>query len=252
MSLPFQLGALLYEGKAKRVYATDRADVLAVEFKDDATAFNAAKKASLAGKGHTNCRISALVFDHLASCGIPSHHLGMLQPGWMAVRPVAIVPLEVVIRNRAAGSLCRQLPVATGTPLEPPLLDLYYKDDALGDPLLTEARLERLALVTPAERQTIEALARQINAKLLALFASVGLELVDFKIELGRDSSGQLLLADEISPDTCRLWDRSSSDANDRILDKDRFRQDLGGVVEAYGEVLKRVEGVCAEPLVYR
>ena len=252
MSLPFQLGALLYEGKAKRVYATDRADVLAVEFKDDATAFNAAKKASLAGKGHTNCRISALVFDHLASCGIPSHHLGMLQPGWMAVRPVAIVPLEVVIRNRAAGSLCRQLPVAAGTLLDPPLLDLYFKDDGLGDPLLTEARLERLALVTPAERQTIEALARQINSELLALFASVGLELVDFKIELGRDLEGQLLLADEISPDTCRLWDRSTSDAKDRILDKDRFRQDLGGVVEAYGEVLKRVEGVCPEPGFYR
>lgn len=252
MSVPFQLGALLHEGKAKRVHATDRADVLAVEFKDDATAFNAAKKASLVGKGVTNCRISALLFTHLASRGIPSHYLGLLQPGWMAVRPVAIVPLEVVIRNRAAGSLCRQLPVAAGTPLEPPLLDLYYKDDALGDPLLTEARLERLALVTPDERQTIEVLARRINAELLALFASLGLDLVDFKIELGRDSSGELLLADEISPDTCRLWDRSSSDVNARILDKDRFRQDLGGVVEAYGEVLKRVEGVCAEPGFYR
>ena len=170
----------------------------------------------------------------------------------MAVRPVAIVPLEVVIRNRAAGSLCRQLPVAAGSPLEPPLLDLYYKDDALGDPLLTEARLERLALVTPSERQTIEQLARQINAELLALFGSVELDLVDFKIEFGRDSSGALLLADEISPDTCRLWNRSSSDEKDRILDKDRFRQDLGGVVEAYGEVLKRVEGVCPEPGFYR
>lgn len=252
MSIPFQLGPLLHEGKAKRVHATDRADLLAVEFKDDATAFNAAKKASLAGKGVTNCRISALLFEHLARRGVPSHFLGLLQPGWMAVRPVVIVPLEVVIRNRAAGSLCRQLPVATGTPLDPPLLDLYYKDDALGDPLLTEARLERLALVTPAERHTIEALARQINQELLALFASVGLELVDFKLEFGRDSHGQLLLADEISPDTCRLWDCSSSDAKDRILDKDRFRQDLGGVVEAYGEVLKRVEGVCAEPGFYR
>jgi phosphoribosylaminoimidazole-succinocarboxamide synthase len=252
MSFPFQLGALLHEGKAKRVHATDRADVLAVEFKDDATAFNAAKKASLAGKGRTNCRISALLFEHLARQGVPSHYLGLLQPGWMAVRPVSIVPLEVVMRNRAAGSLCRQLPVAAGTPLEPPLLDLYYKDDALGDPLLTEARLERLALVTPAERQTIESLARRINAELLALFAGVGLALVDFKIELGRDSEGRLLLADEISPDTCRLWDRATSDTNDRILDKDRFRQDLGGVVEAYGEVCKRVEGVCPEPGFYR
>ena len=252
MSFPFQLGALLHEGKAKRVYATDRPGVLAVEFKDDATAFNAAKKASLVGKGELNCRISALLFDHLASRGLPSHHLGLLGPGWLAARSVAIVPLEVVIRNRAAGSLCRQLPVAAGTPLDPPLLDLYYKDDALGDPLLTEARLERLALLTPAERQQLEQLARQINRELLALFAQVGLDLVDFKIEFGRDQDGQLLLADEISPDTCRLWDRSISDANDRILDKDRFRQDLGGVVEAYGEVLKRVEGVCAEPGFYR
>ena len=252
MSFPFQLGALLHEGKAKRVYATDRPDVLAVEFKDDATAFNAAKKASLAGKGVMNCRISALLFEHLASRGIPSHYLGLLQPGWMAVRPVAIVPLEVVIRNVAAGSLCRQLPVAAGTRLDPPLLDLYYKDDALGDPLLTEARLERLALVTPAEREEIEVLARHINAELLTLLAGVGLELVDFKIELGHAPEGQLLLADEISPDTCRLWDRATSDTQDRILDKDRFRQDLGGVVEAYGEVLKRVEGVCAEPGFYR
>jgi phosphoribosylaminoimidazole-succinocarboxamide synthase len=252
MSVPLQLGALLHEGKAKRVHATDRAEVLAVEFKDDATAFNAAKKASLAGKGVTNCRISALLFDHLARCGVPSHHLGLLQPGWMAVRPVTIVPLEVVIRNRAAGSLCRQLPLAAGSPLVPPLLDLYFKDDSLGDPLLTEARLERLALVTPAERQTIEDLARRINDELLALFGSVDLDLVDFKIEFGRDSSGAILLADEISPDTCRLWNRSSGDEHERILDKDRFRLDLGAVVEAYGEVLKRVEGVCPEPGFYR
>ena len=226
--------------------------MLAVEFKDDATAFNAAKKAALAGKGETNCRISALLFAHLARRGVPSHFLGLLRPGWMAVRPVAIVPLEVVIRNRAAGSLCRQLPVAAGTLLDPPLLDLYFKDDGLGDPLLTEARLERLALVTPAERQTIEALARQINSELLALFASAGLELVDFKIELGFNAEGAIVVADEISPDTCRLWDLQVNDPQDRILDKDRFRQDLGGVVEAYGEVFKRVQGVCPEAAVYR
>jgi phosphoribosylaminoimidazole-succinocarboxamide synthase len=252
MSFPFQLGALLYEGKAKRIYATDRDGVLAVEFKDDATAFNAAKKASLAGKGVLNCQISALLFAHLAARDIPSHFLGLLQPGWMAVSPVSILPLEVVIRNVAAGSLCRQLPVVAGSRLDPPLLDLYYKDDALGDPLLTEARLERLALVTPAEREAIEILARRINAELLTLLAGVGLELVDFKIELGHGPGGQLLLADEISPDTCRLWNRAVSNPQDRILDKDRFRQDLGGVVEAYGEVLKRVEGVCPEPGFYR
>jgi phosphoribosylaminoimidazole-succinocarboxamide synthase len=252
MSVPLQLGALLHEGKAKRVHATDRAEVLAVEFKDDATAFNAAKKASLAGKGVTNCRISALLFDHLARCGVPSHHLGLLQPGWMAVRPVTIVPLEVVIRNRAAGSLCRQMPIAEGSALSPPLLDLYYKDDAYGDPLLSEARLMRLAIVSAEQLEAIRNLAMAVNQGLRQLFDSVALELVDFKIEVGLTTEGQLLLADEISPDTCRLWDRGVLDQRDRILDKDRFRQDLGGVLEAYREVLKRVQGVCPEPRVYR
>ena len=169
----------------------------------------------------------------------------------MVVLPVRIVPLEVVIRNVAAGSLCRQMPIQPGTLLEPPLLDLYYKDDALGDPLLTEARLARLGLVSEAERQAISALAFAVNDGLRELFRRVDLELVDFKIELGQGPDGRLLLADEISPDTCRLWDRAIADAQDRILDKDRFRQDLGGVVEAYGEVLKRVQGVCPEPRVY-
>jgi phosphoribosylaminoimidazole-succinocarboxamide synthase len=248
----YSLGPLLYEGKAKRVYATDQPDLVAVEFKDDATAFNAEKKASLAGKGERNCRISALVFEWLEARGVPTHYLGVEGDRWMLVRPVKVVPIEVVVRNVAAGSLCRQLPIAPGTPLDPPLLDLYYKDDALGDPLLTEARLERLQLVSSAQLQAITELAMAVNQGLRDLFGSVELELVDFKIELGFAADGRLLLADEISPDTCRLWDRRISDVSDRILDKDRFRQDLGGVVEAYGEVLKRVQGVCAEPRVYR
>jgi phosphoribosylaminoimidazole-succinocarboxamide synthase len=248
----YSLGPLLYEGKAKRVYATDQPDLVAVEFKDDATAFNAEKKASLAGKGERNCRISALVFEWLEARGVPTHYLGVEGDRWMLVRPVNVVPIEVVVRNVAAGSLCRQLPIAPGTPLDPPLLDLYYKDDALGDPLLTEARLERLQLVSSAQLQAITELAMAVNQGLRDLFGSVDLELVDFKIELGFAANGRLLLADEISPDTCRLWDRRISDVSDRILDKDRFRQDLGGVVEAYGEVLKRVQGVCAEPRVYR
>jgi phosphoribosylaminoimidazole-succinocarboxamide synthase len=157
----------------------------------------------------------------------------------------------LLIRNIAAGSLCKQMPIGQGTVLEPPLLDLYYKDDAYGDPLLSEARLERLGLVTPEQRQSIEALARQVNRELGSLFLGVGLQLVDFKIELGFTAAGELVVADEISPDTCRLWDVSVSDAQQRILDKDRFRQDLGGVVEAYGEVFKRVQGVCPEPRVY-
>ena len=248
----YSLGPLLYEGKAKRVYATDQSDLVAVEFKDDATAFNAEKRASLAGKGERNCRISALVFEWLEARGVPTHYLGVEADRWMLVRPVKVVPIEVVVRNVAAGSLCRQLPIAPGTPLDPPLLDLYYKDDALGDPLLTEARLERLQLVSSGQLQAITELAMAVNRGLRELFGSVDLELVDFKIELGFAADGRLLLADEISPDTCRLWDRRISDLSDRILDKDRFRQDLGGVVEAYGEVLKRVQGVCAEPRVYR
>jgi phosphoribosylaminoimidazole-succinocarboxamide synthase len=248
----YSLGSLLYEGKAKRVYATDQPDLVAVEFKDDATAFNAEKRASLAGKGERNCCISALVFEWLEGRGVPTHYLGIEADRWMLVRPVQVVPIEVVVRNVAAGSLCRQLPIAPGTPLDPPLLDLYYKDDALGDPLLTEARLERLQLVSSGQLQAIKELAMAVNLGLLELFGSVDLELVDFKIELGFAADGRLLLADEISPDTCRLWDRRISDLSDRILDKDRFRQDLGGVVEAYGEVLKRVQGVCAPPRVYR
>lgn len=248
----YSLGPLLYEGKAKRVYATDQPDLVAVEFKDDATAFNAEKRASLAGKGERNCRISALVFEWLEGRGVSTHYLGVEGDRWMLVRPVKVVPIEVVVRNVAAGSLCRQLPIAPGTPLDPPLLDLYYKDDALGDPLLTEARLERLQLVSSGQLQAISELAMAVNRGLRELFGSVDLELVDFKIELGFAADSRLLLADEISPDTCRLWDRRISDQSDRILDKDRFRQDLGGVVEAYGEVLKRVQGVCAQPRVYR
>jgi phosphoribosylaminoimidazole-succinocarboxamide synthase len=272
----YSLGPLLHEGKAKRVYSTDQADLLAVEFKDDATAFNAQKKAQLSGKGALNCQISALLFEHLELQGIPTHFLGLppaTTPGeaggevssevssevsgeagghWMLVRPVRVVPLEVVIRNIAAGSLCKQLPIAPGTRLERPLLDLYYKDDGLGDPLLSEARLRLLGLVDDAQRIAIEQLAWRVNDALRPLFAGIELELVDFKIELGYSADGQLLLADEISPDNCRLWDRGIADSQERILDKDRFRQDLGGVVEAYGEVLKRVQGVCPEPRVYR
>ena len=242
------LGSLLYEGKAKRVYATDQADLVAVEYKDDATAFNALKKAQLAGKGELNCQISARLFELLERDGIPTHYLGMPQANWMHVRPVRIVPVEVVIRNTAFGSLCKQMPIEPGTPLDPPLLDLYYKDDAFGDPLLTDARLERLGLLSPDQRQELERLALAVNTSLRRFFAALQLQLVDFKIELGFTASGELVVADEISPDTCRLWDLQVADAQDRILDKDRFRQDLGGVVEAYGEVLKRVQGACPNP----
>ena len=244
-------GSLLYEGKAKRVFATDQADRVAVEFKDDATAFNALKKAQLAGKGEMNCQISARLFELLEREGIPTHYLGLQQPTWMLARAVRIVPVEVVVRNVAFGSLCKQMPIEPGTPLEPPLLDLYYKDDAYGDPLLTDARLERLGVLTAEQRRELERLALAVNASLRRFFAGIGLALVDFKIELGFSGDGALVVADEISPDTCRLWDLQVADAQDRILDKDRFRQDLGGVVEAYGEVLKRVQGACPPPRIH-
>ncbi|MCU0528126.1 MAG: phosphoribosylaminoimidazolesuccinocarboxamide synthase [Cyanobium sp. Prado107] len=248
-----QPGPLLHEGKAKRVHATDRPDVVAVEFKDDATAFNALKKASLPGKGTLNCQISALLFEQLDARGVPTHYLGLGDTGnWMLVRPVRVIPLEVVIRNVAAGSLCRELPIQPGTALDPPLCDFYYKDDAFGDPLLTEARLERLNLLSPDQRVQIERLARRVNDELRQLFDGVGLQLVDFKIELGFTADGQLVVADEISPDTCRLWNRAVADSQERILDKDRFRQDLGGVVEAYGQVLKRLQQSCPQPRVYQ
>jgi len=247
----YTLGTLLYEGKAKRVFATDRTDLVAVEYKDDATAFNALKKAQLAGKGELNCQISARLFELLERDGIPTHYIALEPPNWMLVRPVRIVPVEVVVRNTAFGSLCKQMPIAPGTPLEPPLLDLYYKDDAFGDPLLTDARLERLGLLTPAQRSELERLAFAVNDSLRRSFADLALQLVDFKIELGVTAEGELVVADEISPDTCRLWDLRVADGQDRILDKDRFRQDLGGVVEAYGEVLKRVQGACPSPRIH-
>ena len=245
-------GPLLYEGKAKRVYAADQDDWVLVEYKNDATAFNALKREQIADKGRLNCQISARLFELLEQEGIPTHFLGLVDETWMAVQKVQVIPLEVVLRNVATGSLCKQTPIVQGTSLEPALLDLYYKDDAFGDPLLTESRLELLQLVSAEQRQAIEVLARRVNAVLVPFFRGLDLQLVDFKLELGCNPSGELLVADEISPDTCRLWDLRTSDPKQRILDKDRFRQDLGGLIEAYGEVCKRVQGACPNPRNYR
>lgn len=231
----------LYEGKAKILYPTDDPDVLLTVFKDDATAFNAQKRGSISGKGEINCAISSHLFQLLEAQGVPTHFVDRPSPTEMRVRAVKIIPLEVVVRNIAAGSLCQQTGLAVGTMLSPPLVEFYYKNDALGDPLLTIDRLHLLNLATADQVKQLQAMATQINRVLIAFFQNCGITLVDFKLEFGLDRSQTLLLADEISPDTCRLWNQAEADPQRRVLDKDRFRHDLGNVEAAYQQVLDRV-----------
>ncbi|AKG23352.1 phosphoribosylaminoimidazolesuccinocarboxamide synthase [Calothrix sp. 336/3] len=232
----------LYEGKAKIIYPTDTSNILLAVFKDDATAFNAQKRGTILNKGIVNCSISSKIFQQLELRGIKTHYIDSPAPNEMRVKAVKIVPVEVVVRNIAAGSLCKQTGLPLGTVLPKPLVEFYYKNDALGDPLLTGDRLFLLELATPEQVETITHLALQINEYLQDFFQKCDITLVDFKLEFGLDSQQQILLADEISPDTCRLWDNArSTDPNLRVLDKDRFRQDLGNVEEAYQQVLQRV-----------
>lgn len=231
----------LYEGKAKIIYKTLDPQVLLAYFKDDATAFNAQKKGAIAGKGRMNCQISAHLFRYLAHQNIASHFLEQLTPDVMKVQAVEIIPLEVVIRNYAAGSLCKQTGLELGFVLPFPLVEFYLKDDALGDPLLTSDRLTLLNVATPAEITQLRGLALKINSLLTHFFQDCGITLVDFKLEFGRNPQGDILLADEISPDTCRLWNQAESDPNRRVMDKDRFRQDLGDIETAYQNVMERV-----------
>lgn len=231
----------LYEGKAKILYTTDDPEILLTEFKDDATAFNAQKRGSIVDKGIINCSISSQIFQELEKIGIKNHYIDSPQPNQMRVKAVKILPLEVVVRNIAAGSLCQQTGLPLGTELKKPLVEFYYKNDSLGDPLLTSDRLYLLQLATPEQVDTITHLAKQVNEFLKDFFQRCDITLVDFKLEFGLDSQQQLLLADEISPDTCRLWDNFNSDPDSRVLDKDRFRRDLGNVENAYQEVLQRV-----------
>ena len=235
-------GSLIYEGKAKRVFACENPDRVLIEFKNDATAFNAKKRSEIEGKGRLNCKISAALFELLELNGIPTHFLELHSETFMIADKINVIPLEVVIRNIATGSLCRETPINQGTILDPPLLDLYYKDDLLGDPILTERRLKLLDLISPSRMEKVESITRSVNKILKEYFDSLELLLVDFKLEFGINSSGKLVVADEISPDNCRLWDKRQSDPKGRILDKDRFRQDLGGVIGAYEEILKRIE----------
>lgn len=231
----------LYEGKAKILYATDDPDVLLTCFKDDATAFNAQKRGQIVGKGEINCTISQHLFQLLEQQGITTHLIDCPAPAQMRVRAVTIVPLEVVVRNIAAGSLCQQTGLELGTVLPQPLVEFYYKNDALGDPLLTPDRLLLLNLATADQMDQLRAQALTINGVLTDFFQQCGITLVDFKLEFGLDRNQLLLLADEISPDTCRLWDQAQSDPNLRVMDKDRFRRDLGNVETAYQRVLERV-----------
>jgi phosphoribosylaminoimidazole-succinocarboxamide synthase len=231
----------LYEGKAKILYATDDPEVLLTYFKDDATAFNAQKRGSIQGKGSANCAISSHLFRQLERQGVPTHFIDQPSANEMRVKAVSIVPLEVVVRNLAAGSLCRQTGLAAGTTISPPLVEFYYKNDELGDPLLTHDRILLLKLATLEQVQQLQTLALQINALLIQFFADCDITLVDFKLEFGIDRMGQLILADEISPDTCRLWNKNEPDPTKRVLDKDRFRHDMGGVENAYQTVLERV-----------
>lgn len=232
-------GQLLYEGKAKRLYATDEQDILWVEYKDSATAFNGEKKAEIAGKGMLNNKITSLIFERLQGAGIASHFVKQLSDHEQLVRQVAIIPVEVVTRNIVAGSMAKRLGLEEGTVLKRPIVEFYFKDDALGDPIITEDHIEMLELASTEEVQELREKALKVNEVLIGFFKEVGVDLVDFKIEFGRDLNGQILLADEISPDTCRLWDAKTK----QKLDKDVFRRDLGNLTEAYELILAKLGG---------
>ncbi len=234
-------GEKLYEGKAKIIYATDDPAVLLTYFKDDATAFNAQKKGQIVGKGQINCAISTYLFQRLEAAGIETHWLETTGDRTMRVKALQIISLEVVVRNLAAGSLCKQTGLPLGQRLEPSLVEFYYKNDDLGDPLLTGDRIRAMAIATEEQIDTLRRLALNINQVLTKFFMGCAITLVDFKLEFGLDAQQQILLGDEISPDTCRLWDQSTDDETQRVLDKDRFRQDLGQVEAAYQRVLEKV-----------
>lgn len=227
---------LLYEGKAKKVYAGDTPDQVLVSYKDDATAFNGEKKGTIVGKGVVNNRMSNHLMQMLERHGIPTHFIKELSERDTLVKKVEIVPLEVIIRNKACGSFSKRYGVAEGSALANPTIEFSYKNDALGDPLINSYHALALGLATAVELERIKELAFQINECLIAYFKTIDIELVDFKLEFGR-YQGEIVLADEISPDTCRLWDIHTHDR----LDKDRFRRDMGNVEEAYLEVYKRL-----------
>ncbi len=230
-------GALLYEGKAKRIYETNDPELLWIEYKDSATAFDGKKKAEIEGKGRLNNLISSIIFTKLQERDIDSHFVRQLSETEQLVKKVEIIPLETVVRNYAAGSISKRLRIPEGEKLRRPIVEFYYKSDALGDPLLTEDHIEILDLASQEEVELLKTKALAVNKVLTELFAELGVKLIDFKLEFGRDSQGNVLLADEISPDTCRLWDMETNEK----LDKDVFRRDLGSLTEAYEAILQRL-----------
>lgn len=229
----------LYEGKAKKVYKTTDDNLYIVSYKDDATAFNGLKKGTIEGKGSINNRVSNYLMSLLEKEGIPTHVVRELNDRETLVKKVTIVPLEVIIRNIAAGSLSKRLGIPEGTKLAAPVLEFCYKDDALGDPMVNDYHIYAMQIATPEELRTIADYSFRVNDFLTKFLSELGIDLVDFKIEFGRTPDGEIILADEISPDTCRFWDSKTHEK----LDKDRFRRDLGHVEDAYHEILRRLLG---------
>jgi len=229
----------IYEGKAKKVFKTDDPELLIVDYKDDATAFNGEKKGTIAGKGVINNRVTNHLMKLLESKGIPTHFVKELSERETVVKKVTIVMLEVIVRNIAAGSLSKRLGLPEGTKMASTVLEYCYKDDALGDPMVNDYHIAALNLATKTELEKISDYSFKINKILSEYLKDLGIELIDFKLEFGRTSDGTIVLADEISPDTCRFWDSKTHEK----LDKDRFRRDLGGVEDAYKEILKRLLG---------
>jgi len=232
---------LIYEGKAKKVFTHDDLDKVIIEFKDDATAFNALKKAKFKGKGKLNCLISARIFEILIKKNIPTHFIELENENTLIAKKIKVIPLEIVLRNTAYGSLCKQTTIKPGTFLSKPLIDIYLKNDELNDPLITKDRIELMNILSSHDLELIINLTLKINVILKSFFKKIQLQLVDFKLEFGYDFRNNIILGDEISPDNCRFWDLNQK--NDIIvsLDKDRFRNDLGGLIEAYSEIHRRI-----------
>lgn len=231
--------AQIYEGKAKKVYATDDENLVIVSYKDDATAFNGLKKGTISGKGVVNNKMSNYLMQILEKHGVPTHYVEELNDRETVVKKVSIVPLEVIIRNVSAGSFAKNYGVEEGIIFPEPTIEFSYKNDDLGDPLINQYHAFALGLATKEEIETIKSMAFKVNEVLKEYFKTLGIRLIDFKLEFGRLADGTIVLADEISPDTCRFWDINTNEK----LDKDRFRRDLGGVEGAYQEMMKRVFG---------